>query len=161
MLEGPVEFFSRDLFWMKKALEQAERGARQKEVPVGAVLIQKEHLIAASHNLTIERCDPTAHAEIVVLREAAQKLQAKRLLGITAYVTLEPCPMCLWAMVQAHIQRLVFAAYDSRVGAAGTAFNLLPIAYPIWRFDVIGGVCSKQASQLLQSFFEKRRLNLS
>jgi len=152
-----VDFLSRDLFWMAQALQQAEQAAGQHEVPVGAVLVRHETLLAAAGNQPIQRCDPTAHAEILVLREAALRLRNDRLRDTTLYVTLEPCPMCLGAVIQAQVSRLVFAAYDPCTGAAGSAFNLLQTSASIWRPDVIGGVYAEKASQLLQAFFKRRR----
>ncbi|MCX7640308.1 MAG: tRNA adenosine(34) deaminase TadA, partial [Pyrinomonadaceae bacterium] len=108
-----------DEYWMQIAIEEAKKAERLGEVPVGACLVDAlGNIISAGHNLVIRNCDPTAHAEIVVLREAAQKLGNYRLLDTTLYTTIEPCVMCAGALVHARIKRLVFAAYDQRFGAA-------------------------------------------
>ena len=150
-------FFNQDLIWMGQALQQARQAAELGEVPVGAVLVSGETLLAAAGNQPIQRCDPTAHAEILVLREAAIKQQSERLSHATLYVTLEPCPMCFGAMVQARVKRVVFAAFDVRMGALGSMFNLLQANTVTWRPDVMGGVCAEEAAQLLQTFFKQRR----
>ncbi len=142
---------------MALALAQAKRAAALDEVPVGAILVQDQTLIAKAHNRPVSLCDPCAHAEILVLRAAGMALCNYRLPGSTMYVTLEPCAMCAGAIVQARVARLVYAASDPKAGAAGSVLNLF--AYPSINHhtQVQGGVCAAAAMQLLQDFFSVRR----
>lgn len=142
---------------MRIALRKAEAGAQAGEVPVGAVLVRHGQCIACSHNAPISECDPTAHAEIRVLREAARRVGNYRLPGTTLYVTLEPCPMCVGAMVHARVARLVYAASDTRTGAAGGALDLVGHESHNHRIEVTGGVLREQAAELLRGFFRSRR----
>jgi tRNA(adenine34) deaminase len=149
--------FDQDAIWMQEALKLAEQASFHDEVPVGAVLIQGEELLAMASNATLAQCDPTAHAEILVLRQGALKLGNPRLKNATLYVTLEPCPMCLGAIIQAQVKRVVFGAYDTQLGAAGSSLNLLHAPNLIWRPDMIGGMYAERAGELLRLFFQKRR----
>jgi tRNA(adenine34) deaminase len=142
---------------MRVALEQARIAAACGEVPVGAVILHEGEIIAAAGNRKESAVDPVGHAEILVLREAAKKLGRWRLLGCTLVVTLEPCPMCAFAMVLARIDCLVFAAPDPRTGAAGSVLDLLRDPRFNHRMDVVSGVLSNEASQLLKDFFVARR----
>jgi len=147
-----------DTFWMQQALEQARLAAARDEVPVGAVLVDKTgECIAVGHNQPIAAHDPTAHAEIMVLREAAQGLQNYRLPGTTLYVTLEPCTMCVGALVQARIGRLVYGAAEPKTGAIESAHRLFEEGqfnhYP----EVRGGVLESDCAALMSAFFEQKR----
>ncbi len=146
-----------DEHWMQQALHWAHRAERLDEVPVGAVLVKDRQLVAAAHNRPISRHDPTAHAEILVLRLAARRLKNYRLPGTTLYVTLEPCCMCVGAMIHARIERLVFGAFDPKTGAVAGRFSLLGAPEHNHRVQVQGGVCETECSHLLSSFFQRLR----
>ena len=149
---------ARDIRWMMAALGQAHRAAARGEVPVGAVLVDAaDRLLGAGHNRPIAGCDPTLHAEIDAIRRAARAVGNYRLPGTTLYITLEPCPMCAGAILQARIGRVVFGAGDSRLGAAGTVFNLLDCPGFNHRVRVIGGVLGEECGELLRGFFRARR----
>jgi tRNA(adenine34) deaminase len=143
--------------FMAEALALAEAAAREGEVPVGAVLVLDDVILAAAGNAPIRLNDPTAHAEIRVLREAGARLGNYRLPQSTLYVTLEPCPMCAAAMVHARVERLVFGAADPRTGAAGSVMNLAQDSRLNHQFVVEGGVLAARAADLLQGFFRARR----
>ena len=146
-----------DLLWMREAFETARQGAARGEVPVGAVIIRNDVELARAHNLREQTNDPTAHAELIAIREASRKIGDWRLIDTTLYVTLEPCPMCAGAIVLARIPRLVFAAPDPKSGAAGTLFNLLQHRRLNHEVDVTSGVLEEASSSLLKSFFQNRR----
>lgn len=148
---------SDDVQFMRRALELAARAEADGEVPVGAVLVKDGAIIAEGWNRPIAGCDPTAHAEIEALRGGARALQSYRLTGTTLYVTLEPCPMCAAAIVHARVQRVVFGAWDPRVGAAGSAFNLLDAPALNHRVDAFGGVLGEECGARLRAFFAARR----
>jgi tRNA(adenine34) deaminase len=143
--------------FMAEALALAVATAREGEVPVGAVLVLDREIVAAAGNAPIRLNDPTAHAEIRVLREAGARLGNYRLPGSTLYVTLEPCPMCAAAMVHARVERLVFGAADPRAGASGSVMNLTQDSRLNHRLVVEGGILAAQAADLLQEFFRARR----
>ncbi len=144
--------------WMQHALSLAERAQELDEVPVGAVIVKDGELIAEGFNSPINHSDPTAHAEILALRNAAKCLQNYRVTGnTTLYVTLEPCPMCAGAMVHARINRVVFGAYDPRSGSAGSVFSLLESEKLNHRAEVFGGVLEQQCAEQLRAFFRARR----
>ena len=149
--------FSRDEDYMSQALDLARQGGEAGEVPVGALLVQDDTVISLAWNQPIALNDPTAHAEILVLREAARKLENYRLLGTTLYVTLEPCPMCAGAMVHARVSRLVFGAVDARSGAAGSIYDIARSEVLNHRLEVTGGVRAAESAALLQEFFQVRR----
>ncbi len=142
---------------MAFALECARRAAREGEVPVGAVLVAGDEVIAEGWNRPVATHDPTAHAEIVALRAAAQRLGNYRLSNCTLYATLEPCTMCMGALMNARVARLVFAAWDGKAGACGSVLDLPREPRLTHRMDVFGGVLIDQASALLKEFFESRR----
>lgn len=147
-----------DEYWMREALRQATRAAQSDEVPVGAVLVDLAgDLIASGHNQPISALDPTAHAEIVVIREAARQLQNYRLPDTTMYVTLEPCAMCVGALVQARVSRIVFGALEPKTGAIQSAHQLFESDgfnhYP----EIHGGVREGECSALMSQFFLKKR----
>jgi tRNA(adenine34) deaminase len=146
-----------DALWMQRAIELAWGAAAVAEVPVGALLVRDGRLLAEAHNLTRTIDDPTAHAEMVVLRRAAQRLGTSRLLDATMYVTLEPCSMCAGALVLARVRRLVFAAPDPKTGMCGSLGNIAQDARLNHRLEVTGGVLAGPAGELLRRFFRARR----
>lgn len=146
-----------DEHWMEKAIALAQKAALNGEVPIGALLVYNNEKIAENWNQPIALSDPTAHAEILVLREAGRQLQNYRLLDTTLYVTLEPCPMCAGAMIHARVKRLVFGAFDPKTGAAGSACQLFHGSHTNHLIDVFGGVSSETCAGLLQNFFKNRR----
>jgi tRNA(adenine34) deaminase len=146
-----------DLEFMQQALDEARLAAEAGEVPIGAILVQGEKLLARAGNRTIRDCDPTAHAEIVALREAARVAANYRLTGTTLYVTLEPCAMCAGAMVQARVARLVYGADDPKGGAVSTCFEVLSHPKLNHRVEVTRGVLAEESAAILQSFFTARR----
>lgn len=146
-----------DLGHMRAALAEAEVAAEADEVPVGAVVVAGSEIIARGHNRSETDNDPTAHAEIVALRAAAREMGNCRLGNATLYVTLEPCTMCMGAMVQARIRRLVFGAYDPKAGAAGSAINLSDSPSFNHRFEINGGVLTEECGAVLKAFFESKR----
>tara|TARA_B110000305_G_C19455469_1_gene650648 strand:- start:1381 stop:1854 length:474 start_codon:yes stop_codon:yes gene_type:complete len=143
--------------WMKIAISEANLAINEGEIPVGAVLIQNSKLIAKAHNRPILNNDPTAHAEVEVLREAGQKLKNYRLSGSTLYVTLEPCAMCLGAIIHARIERIVFGASDPKTGVCGSKVDLTSEAFFHHKVQVKGGVLEKENKEILQSFFKSKR----
>jgi tRNA(adenine34) deaminase len=146
-----------DKRFMTEALALAESAARNGEVPVGAVLVMDDCVIAAAANAPIASSDPTAHAEILALRAAGERLANYRLPRSTLYVTLEPCPMCAGAMVHARVDRLVFGARDPKTGAVGSLMNLVQDDRLNHQVTVTGGVLADAAGELLQTFFRERR----
>ncbi len=148
---------TQDIAYMRHALGLAVHAENKGEVPVGALVVLNGEIIGEGWNRPIGSHDPTAHAEIVALRAAAAKLGNYRLTGATLYVTLEPCPMCAGAMVQARLARVVYGAHDPLAGSAGTVFDLLNAAALNHRADVQGGVLAAECSQLLKAFFQSRR----
>jgi tRNA(adenine34) deaminase len=146
-----------DLKFMKMALLEARTSAGAGEVPIGALLIHNGEVIARSGNRTIRDCDPTAHAEIIVLREAARLLGNYRLADTTLFVTLEPCAMCAGAIIQARVPRLVYAADDPKGGGFRSCFEILTSPKLNHHVEVIAGVLAEEAAELLQSFFAARR----
>jgi len=143
--------------WMERALAQARLAAGREEVPVGAVLVGPEGLVAEAHNRTREAADPTAHAEMSVLQAGARALGDWRLLEHTLYVTLEPCAMCAGAIVLARLPRLVFAAGDPKAGMCGSLENLVQDPRLNHRVEVTEGVLAEEAAELLRAFFRERR----
>ena len=143
--------------WMDLAIKQAIKAEKEGEVPIGAVLVKDELLIAKAHNQPITKNDATAHAEIQLLRNAGKKLQNYRLTGSTLYVTLEPCAMCFGAMIHARIERIVFGAYDPKTGVCGSSEDLTNANCFKHKINITGGVSERQCSQLLQAFFKSRR----
>lgn len=146
-----------DLFWMNRAQELAIKAEEIGEVPVGALIVLDRQLIAEGYNQPISQHDPTAHAEVIALREAGEKIGNYRLLETTLYVTLEPCPMCASAMVHARVKRLVFGAFDQKTGAAGTVFDITRSEKLNHKVDVLGGVKEQQCREQLSAFFRQRR----
>lgn len=146
-----------DARFMQRALELARQGQAEGEVPVGAVVVREGQVIGEGWNRPIAAADPTAHAEIRALRQAAQDAGNYRLTGATLYVTLEPCAMCASAMVHARVQRLVFAATDPRAGAAGSVFNIVQHPALNHRLECTGDVLAEECGALLRGFFMARR----
>ena len=152
-----------DAAWMRHALELGEQAAREEdEIPVGAVIVGPDGaLLGEGWNRNITEHDPTAHAEVVAMRQAGKRLGNHRLLGATLYVTLEPCAMCAMAMVHARIERLVYGASDPKTGAAGSVFDLLADPRHNHRVAVQGGVLADEAGQRLTAYFRGKRGKLS
>jgi tRNA(adenine34) deaminase len=146
-------------YWMEKALELARKAESAGEVPVGAVLVKDEQLIAEGWNQPVSSHDATSHAEIMAMREAGIKLSNYRLIDTTMYVTLEPCSMCVGAMIHARVAKVVYGASEPRTGALGGAFNLLMSNEHNHNFDVVSGVLAEESRDMLQSFFQSRRKN--
>lgn len=142
---------------MLQALEEAKKAFAMGEIPVGAVVEKDGQIIARAHNLREATGDPTAHAEVLVIREAARVLQDRRLSGCTLYVTLEPCPMCAGAMVMACLDRCYFAARDERQGCAESVYALTQDPAFYHRLPCIGGLMEDEAARLLKDFFANRR----
>ncbi len=146
-----------DIEFMRLALERANEARASGEVPVGAVLVGGDRVIASGANHPIGSNDPTAHAEIEALRSGGRALAAYRLTDTTLYVTLEPCPMCAMAIVHARVRRLVFGAWDPRAGAAGSVTDIFTLPGLNHRVDVFGGVLMEECASLLRDFFSERR----
>jgi len=146
-----------DVDFMRQALEQARRAGDSGEVPIGAVLVRAGQVIATGYNCPIATHDPTAHAEICALRAAGRAVSSYRLEDTTLYVTLEPCVMCAAAIVHARITRLVFGAWDPRVGGTGSLIDVTKLPGLNHRVDVFGGVLMAECSQLLKDFFSQKR----
>jgi tRNA(adenine34) deaminase len=150
-------FFPRDDYFMRMALREAERALEHDDVPIGAVLVHEGELVAGAHNERELRQDPTAHAEIIALREAARTLGSWRLLDSVLYVTLEPCAMCAGAIVLARVPRVVFGASDPKAGACGSVLDVLGERRLNHRPDVAGGLLALDCGALLSEFFASRR----
>ena len=152
-----MSWSSEDEQFMHAALAEAKVAAQTDEVPVGAVVVRNGEIIGRGLNRPVQDCDPTAHAEIVAIRAAAAGAKNYRLNDTTLYVTLEPCPMCVGAMLHARIGRLVFGAYDPKAGAAGSVLDLSDDRRLNHRLEVNGGLLEDKCSGLLQKFFAARR----
>lgn len=146
-----------DEAFMAQAFEEAQRALAKGEVPVGAVLVSGDSVVARSHNQRESRTDPTAHAEILVIREGAATIGSWRLSACTLYVTKEPCPMCAGAMVQARLGRLIYGAADAKSGAAGTLLDLTRDGRLNHQVEVTAGVGRQASEAILQEFFRKLR----
>jgi tRNA(adenine34) deaminase len=146
-----------DIQFTQEALAEARAGAAAGEVPIGAVLVHNGTILARSGNRTIRDCDPTAHAEIIVLREAARLLGNYRLAEATLYVTIEPCSMCAGAIVQARVPRLVYGADDPKGGAVRSCFEILSHQRLNHQVEVTGGILAADCAAIIQSFFAERR----
>jgi tRNA(adenine34) deaminase len=151
------ETSSQDIFFMRRALELAQKAASIDEVPVGAVAIANNEIIGEGFNCPIGTCDPTAHAEIIALRQAAQKLNNYRLPEVTLYVTLEPCAMCVGAMLYTRIKRLVFGALDQKTGAVASVFKILDEKNLNHRIQYQSGILAAPCGKILSDFFKYRR----
>jgi len=146
-----------DTQWMQEAIKEAMKAEAIGEVPIGAVIVHNGEIIGRGHNLRETTLDPTAHAEMVAIREASNHLQAWRLLDCTLYVTLEPCPMCAGALVQGRISKVVYGTIDPKAGCAGTLMNLLQEPRFNHETVLIGGVLKEECAALLTNFFRKLR----
>jgi tRNA(adenine34) deaminase len=143
-------------YFMQRALDEALRSSRRGEVPVGAVVIREDKILSRGHNLLISKKDPTAHAEIVAIRRACRKVKNSRLPDCDLYVTLEPCAMCLGALVQARIRRLVYGALDPKSGAVQSIMNF-SFEKTNHRLEIRGGVMAEECSKVLKEFFQEKR----
>jgi tRNA(adenine34) deaminase len=144
---------------MEQALEQAHLGAQVGEVPVGALVIRDGEIIGKGHNRNLLDNDPSAHAEIVALRDAAKRLGNHRLGGCTVYATIEPCAMCAGALIHARVARLVYGASDPKAGAAGSVLHVLNHPELNHKMEVTAGVLAEKCSEILQDFFRRKREN--
>ena len=148
---------SRDHEFMSLALAEAHVAEKQNEVPVGAIVVVEDKVIASGFNRTIVDCDPTAHAEMVAIRKAAKEINNHRLNQATVFVTLEPCAMCMGALLQARIKRLVYGASDPKAGAAGSVIDLSNLPELNHRIDVEKGILKDECAEILRAFFRARR----
>jgi tRNA(adenine34) deaminase len=146
-----------DLEFMRAALDEARTAAERGEVPIGAVLVHEGKIISRAHNRTLTDNDPTAHAEMVAIREAAQIIRNHRLNGTSLYVTVEPCAMCAGAMIQARIARLIYGCPEQKGGAIRTCFQILDHPAVNHRVEVISGILADECSAVMQAFFALRR----
>jgi tRNA(adenine34) deaminase len=153
----PAHFFPRDEYFMRFALREAERALEHDDVPVGAVVVREGEVIASGHNERELRSDPTAHAEVIAIREAARHVGSWRVLDAVLYVTLEPCAMCAGAIVLSRIPRVVFATTDPKAGAAGSVLDVLATPQLNHRPEVAGGLLADEAAAQLRAFFASRR----
>jgi tRNA(adenine34) deaminase len=152
-----AHFFPRDEYFMRLALREAARAVEHDDVPIGALVVRDGEVIGSGHNEREVRADPTAHAEMIALREAARAIGSWRVLDAVLYVTLEPCAMCAGAIVLARIPRVVFAASDPKAGAAGSVFDILDEPRLNHRPQVAAGLLAEESADLLRSFFAPRR----
>ena len=151
-----------DEFWMRRAIATAEEAQDLGEIPIGACLIDDEgNLLASIGNRTRTDCDPTAHAEILVLREAAKKIGNYRLTETTIYTTIEPCAMCAGALIQARVKRLVFGAHDERFGAVESHFQICDSSSLNHRIEITSGILAEECRALMQNFFRSKRSKIS
>jgi tRNA(adenine34) deaminase len=150
-------FFPRDEYFMRLAIREAERALEHDDVPVGAVLVHEGEVVGAGHNERELRQDPTAHAEMLAVREAARRVGSWRLLGTVLYVTLEPCAMCAGAIVLARVPRVVYGTADPKAGAAGSVLDILAEPRLNHRPEVAGGLLARECAALLVDFFSSRR----
>jgi tRNA(adenine34) deaminase len=153
----PSHFFPRDEYFMRLALREAERALEHDDVPIGAVVVQEGEVLGVGHNERELRTDPTAHAELIALREAAHRLGSWRVLDAVIYVTLEPCAMCAGAIVLARVPRVVFGTADPKAGAAGSILNVLNVPQFNHRPQVESGLLAEECADLLRAFFAPRR----
>ncbi len=147
----------KDIEYMRRAVKLAQAAAEMGEVPVASLLVKDDTIIARGANRSITDHDPTAHGEIIALRNAGEQLQNYRLPGTTLYVTLEPCIMCMGAIIHARIQRLVFGAYDPKTGAAVSCYAIGSDNILNHQLDITGGICETECATLLKDFFRNRR----
>lgn len=143
--------------WMREALDEARKAEQEGEVPVGAVLLVNSKIIARGHNYSIRLHDPTAHAEILALRDGARGMHNYRLPGSVLVVTLEPCVMCVGAMIQARVEELIYGARDPKIGAIHSNFRLAEAPQLNHKIEVVSGILEEECGRLLSAFFESRR----
>jgi tRNA(adenine34) deaminase len=146
-----------DIQFMQAALIAANQSSVENEIPVGAVMVQNQTIIAEAHNRTISLHDPTAHAEILAIREAGKQFKNYRLPDLTLYVTLEPCIMCMGALIHARIKRIVYGAKDLKWGGCGSLYHMENDPRMNHEIQVIGGICENECRQIIQSFFQEKR----
>ena len=146
-----------DQYWMAQALEYADRAEQQNEIPVGAVIVKDNQIVAAGWNQSICNHDPSGHAEMLAVREAGKVLENYRLVDCTLYVTLEPCPMCAGLLVHSRLKRVVFGASDAKTGAAGSIMNIVNEPKLNHQLEVSQGVLAEECAQKLSDFFKRRR----
>ena len=146
-----------DSKFMRLAIALAKQAEKEGEVPVGAILVRCDEIVASGYNQVIKKHDPTAHAEMEALRLAGSVVNNYRLKDLTLYVTLEPCPMCAGAIIHSRLERVVFGAFDKRIGAAGSAFEILGNSKLNHRPSVVGGIEAIECGELLKAFFRKKR----
>ena len=145
--------------FMNPALEEAKKAGQKDEVPVGAVVVTKKgKILSSAHNQVIGLCDPTAHAEILAIRKAASKIQNYRLLNTTLYVTVEPCIICMGAIIHARISTVVFGAFDPKWGGAGSLYNFSDDTRLNHLPEIIPGICEDECKALMQDFFRSKRI---
>ena len=152
-----MQILDNDILWMEQALELARQASDKGEVPVGVIIVKDNACIAAAHNLRELSGNPIAHAEVLAIQEAAQKLGNWRLTDTTLYATLEPCPMCAGAIVLSRIPKVVYATTDPKAGAAGTLYNILQDERLNHQVELVSGVCAEESRDLLKSYFKKLR----
>jgi tRNA(adenine34) deaminase len=155
MSAAEIEF---DEQWMRLALAAAREAQANGEVPIGTCIVSENKLVAVSGNRTRTDCDPTAHAEIIALREAARKLGNYRLTGVEVYSTIEPCAMCAGALIQARIRRLIYGAPDARAGAVTSRYHICDTDFLNHRIEISAGVLEPECRALMQEFFRSRRI---
>ncbi|MCK5075851.1 MAG: tRNA adenosine(34) deaminase TadA [Calditrichia bacterium] len=146
-----------DEFWMNMAFKEAEKAYQLDEVPIGAIIIKNNEILGKGYNLTEKLQDPTAHAEMIAITAAAEKLESRRLLECTLYVTIEPCVMCAGAIVLARISRLVFGAYDPKAGAVSSLYNICNDVRLNHRVEVVQGILENKCGFIMSDFFKKLR----
>lgn len=149
-----------DEYWMALAMEQAAIAESQNEIPVGAIVVKDNKLVASAYNQSIRTHNATAHAEIQVIQKAGDILQNYRLVGCTLYVTLEPCPMCAGALVHSRVDRVVFGASDYKTGACGSVFNLVQSEFLNHQIEIQGGVLQAACGAQISAFFKRRRAEI-
>lgn len=149
--------YEKDYYWMQQALGLAKLAAQAGEVPIGALIVYEDKLIASAYNQPISLLDPSAHAEILAIRQAAHSLNNYRLINTTLYVTLEPCAMCVGAIIHARIKRLIFGAADPKSGACGTALSILNSPVLNHKVELTSGILAQDCARVLQDFFKARR----
>ncbi len=149
-----------DQYWMEQALVYAKQAEQLDEIPVGAIIVKDNQLISAGYNRSITDNDPSAHAEMIAVREAGKVLNNYRLIDCTLYVTLEPCSMCAGLLVHSRIKRLVFGAADAKTGSAGSIMNLLQEPRLNHQVEITGGVLETQCAEIISSFFKRRRAQI-
>jgi len=154
-----IKIMKTDIDFMKIALAEAEQARLVNEVPIGAVLTQSQEIVACAYNQTIQLRDPTAHAEILAIRKASIKLNNYRLPGLTLYVTLEPCIMCMGALIHARIKRIVFGAKDFKWGGCVSLYHLGCDIRLNHQIEITEGICEGQCREMIQHFFQEKRRN--
>ena len=153
---GEIQHGSQERY-MRMALEEAGKALKEGEIPIGAVLVLGGKVLARAHNMPIALNDPTAHAEILVLREAALKMGNYRLPNTSLYVTVEPCVMCIGALVQARVEHLIFGTFDPKTGACGSVYDIPSSPDILHKMTVISGILEEECREIIQKFFKKKR----